>query len=107
MGMAFADEMSQCLGGAGMPIGPEAIPDRLELETGLERLVSWMNELDEDARAALDEITGDYAVNALIADPSVNIAPELGPLLSAIDEVPESIPISTLAEQCQSCLPNE
>ncbi len=100
--MPFADDFSQCLSDAGIPIDANAVPDESVLEAGLANLSDWISSLDAEMQSVLDEITGEFAVNSGIAE--TNIATELGQLLSAIDEIPATIPISTFLSTAQSCL---
>src|SRR5262249_49728258 len=89
---------------AGITIDASTIPDQESLSQGLDGLASWFNSLDVDNQAAFDLVTGDQPVKAGLADPNVNIAPNLGPLLQAIDLLQASIPISSVLTTCQNCL---
>jgi hypothetical protein len=102
--MAFADDYVQCLSQAGITVDVSVIPDSDTLSQGLGQLATWFNSLDGATQAAFDEVTADQPVKAGLADPTVGIAPNLGPLLQAVDQLQASISISSLLTTCQSCL---
>jgi hypothetical protein len=102
--MAFADDYVQCLSQAGITVDVSVIPDSDTLSQGLGQLATWLNSLDSATQAAFDEVTADQPVKAGLADPTVGIAPNLGALLQAVDQLQASISISSLLATCQSCL---
>ncbi|HEX8918551.1 MAG TPA: hypothetical protein VF898_08610 [Chloroflexota bacterium] len=102
--MAFADDFSQCLAGSGINIPASAIPEHDTLQSGLNSISSWIASLDSTTQVAVDEVTADFPTKAGLADPNVNIAPELLAFLQAFDSVPASLPISTLVQRCNDCL---
>ncbi len=102
--MAFSDDFASCLASAGINIAASDIPDQQTLQSGLQKLQNWISSLDAVTGSALDEVTADFKVKAGIADPSVNIAPELSGLLRAADGLPVGLGISTLVQRCADCL---
>jgi hypothetical protein len=100
--MGFAEDFSQCLADAGIPIDSSAIPERADLELGLNALTEWVDSLEDPTREALDEVTGEFSVQVGIAE--VDIAPTLRSLLEAIDGIDNVVPISTLMETSTTCL---
>ena len=104
--MAFSDDYAQCLSRAGISVDASVVPDSDTLSQSLEQLAAWFNSLDSVTQTAFDEVTADQPVKAGLADPTVGIAPNLGPLLAAVDQLHASISISSLISTCQSCLQN-
>src|SRR5689334_6196787 len=99
--MAFADTYVAVLGAAGISLAPSDLPDPNALQSGTDRLEEWLNGLEPDTRLAADEVTADFPVSAGLGDPEVNIAPELLPILAALDEAPVSLSATQLVAVCR------
>ena len=75
--MAFQDDFSAYLSRSGITLAAGSAPSREGLTEGLRKLSAFVNSLDIVTAAALEEVTTDFPVKALLADPAVNVAPEL------------------------------
>src|SRR5438309_271594 len=100
--MSFEEDFSQCLGNSGLPVNASSIPSPEDLTAGVDGIGSWLNSLDPEMQAAADDVTASFPTMAGLAD--AGIAPQLGPLLQAVDELQASVPISSLVAAIQSCL---
>ena len=95
--MSFQDAFASELVRAGIPIEASAVPEREVLVGDLESMESWLNDLDDDTRAGVDEMVADDSVKFALADSSDPIAPNLGSLFAAIDVAGLSIGATGIA----------
>jgi hypothetical protein len=85
--MAFADSLAALLSERGIPIDPEAIPDRETTNDGLSTTRNWLEELDPAIREGFDESSEEFAICHIVAGDDVAVAPELAGLFQAFDQV--------------------
>ena len=104
--MAFEEDRAQCLQSAGINVGADVIPPQDAVTAALSRLQGWLDSLDANTKTILDQVSAGFAVKQGLADQSVGIAPELDALLSACDQLPESLSISAFVNQLNSCMRN-
>ncbi|MCC6315536.1 MAG: hypothetical protein IT337_16175 [Thermomicrobiales bacterium] len=105
--MAFEDDFAACLTNVmpGFDFQASDIPAEDEVRIGAENLAAWLNALEPDTLAAVDEVTADFGVSQGLADPSVGIAVPLLPILLVVDNTPVSMPISSVVQSLSMCLP--
>jgi hypothetical protein len=58
--VVFAEDFARCLAESSVSVEPGAIPPPELLAQGLERLGEWISSLDDNTKAALDEVTADF-----------------------------------------------
>ena len=100
--MAFQDDVSAFLVSKGVALAASAAPSRETLTEGLRKLYEFLNSLDSDTAAALNEVSTNFPIKALLADPTVDIAPELGSVLQAFDESVDLPPFLTQTVKTQN-----
>lgn len=96
--MSYEEAFASLLTERGVPLSAEAVPSQEAVDADLESMASWLESLEPDTHLAMDEVTGENAIQAGLADPSVGIVISIGPILEAFDSQPESISISTTLE---------
>jgi hypothetical protein len=99
--VSFQDDFVAALSRSGVALAAGAAPSRESLEAGLTKLNTFIGSLDSDTAAALEEITTEFPIKALLSDPAVNIAPELNLVLKAFDQANARFSISEFADICQ------
>jgi hypothetical protein len=102
--MAFAEDFAQALRDSGIKLDSSELPSQDDIQTGLDRLQSWLDSLEPDTKLAADEVTADLPVKAGLADPEVGIAPGLSIILRAADQAPVTLSISELLETCRNAV---
>jgi hypothetical protein len=102
--MAFAEDFAQALRDSGIRLDSSELPSQDDIQTGLDRLQSWLDSLEPDTKLAADEVTADLPVKAGLADPEVGIAPGLSIILRAADQAPVTLSISDLLETCRNAV---
>jgi hypothetical protein len=86
--MAFVDSFVSKLNEQGIPADASMVlEDPTTLEAVLDRVEAWWSELNPDVRDGFDEGSEEFAVCHVLAEPDVNVAPELAGLLQAFDQV--------------------
>ena len=96
--MPYEEAFADLLTNRGVPLSADAVPSKEAVDADLKRLARWLESLEPDTHLAMDEITGENAIQAGLADPSVGIVKTIGSILEAFDSQPESISISTVLE---------
>jgi hypothetical protein len=86
--MAFADNLATLMSERGIPIDPEAIPDREATVDGLSTTQSWFEQLDQAIRDGFDEGSEEFAICHIVAEDEVAVAPALAGIFQAFDQVP-------------------
>ena len=94
----YADAMSTALSSHGISVAAEDVPTQDAVDADVQQLRDWLASLDDDTRAGIDQLTGENAVQAGLADPTVGIVSSIGPILAAFDAAPESISISAATD---------
>ncbi|MDH6284042.1 hypothetical protein [Prescottella agglutinans] len=95
----YSEEFSVAMESAyGLHVSSELVPALDAVESDLQALGDWLATLEEDAHAAIDEVTAENGVMAGLADASVSIVTNIGALLEVFDTQPESISVSTALE---------
>lgn len=102
--MAFQDDFSAFLSRSGVSLDAADAPTQDLLAEGLRKLSAFIGSLDVVTASALEEISADFPIKALLADPSVNIAPELGSVFRAFDQSNTVFSIANLVEVCKQPL---
>src|SRR5215470_5790645 len=100
--MAFEDDFSAFLARQGVNLPVASIPKREIVEQGLRDLHAFINSLDGVTAGALDEITQEFPVKALLAQ--AGAAPALQPLLAAFDQSRVPFSVSQLTAVCSDQL---
>jgi hypothetical protein len=98
--MAFQDDFSASLSRSGVTLDPASAPTRDTLVAGLTKLSAFISSLDSTTALALEEVTADFPVMGLLADPAVDVAPELASVFRAFDQANAHFSISDLAGIC-------
>jgi len=96
--MSFQDDLVADLSRSGVTLAAGAAPSRESLTAGLAKLNAFVGSLDSDTAEALEEVTTEFPVKAILADPAVNIAPELGSVLTAFDRSNARFSITDVAD---------
>jgi hypothetical protein len=96
--IVYADAMSAALASRGISVAAADMPTQDSVDADVQSLRDWLSSLDGDTRGAIDQVTGENAVKAGLADPSVGIVSAIGPILAAFDAAPESISISAATD---------
>jgi len=92
--MTYADEFARLLNERGIPVDAAVVPDKEFVDADVQVVREWLALLEENTRAAIDEVTAENAVQAGLGDPQVAIVGAIGPVLAAFDSQPESISIT-------------
>ncbi|MFD9353868.1 hypothetical protein [Streptomyces sp. NPDC060031] len=93
--MSYQEEFATAMASQGVAIDAGMVPDQATVDNDLNQLSDWLTSLETDTLAAIDRVTADFPVKAHLADPSVGVAPNLGALLQAFDNLESSIPVSS------------
>ncbi len=104
--MPFQEDFANALNDFGITVDSSVIPSQDVLQNGLDSLSEWLSSLEDETRAAADEVTADFPVKFGLADAEVNIAPGLSDLLKAFDDLPASLSISTILDNCKTAFAN-
>jgi hypothetical protein len=96
--MSYAQTFADLLTSQGVPVDADAVPDQQSVDSDLRQLSEWLRGLDDDTRAAIDQVTAENRVQVGLADDAVGIVQSLGGVLTAFDDQPEEIPVTTTVE---------
>ncbi|MGW7530365.1 hypothetical protein [Streptomyces sp. NPDC054783] len=83
--MAFAEDFAAALSNRGIQMDPADVPAPDVIGGALDNINGYMSELDEAVREGFDESSLEFAVCSTLADPTVNVAPEISSILAAYD----------------------
>ncbi|MGW0778335.1 hypothetical protein ACWD01_32995 [Streptomyces sp. NPDC002835] len=86
--MAFADDFAVALAERGIQMDAAEVPAPDVIGGALENINGYMSELDPAIREGFDESSLEFTVCSVLADPSVNVAPEVSSILAAYDRTP-------------------
>ena len=98
--MGFSEDFAAALGKSGFVVDPKSVPPAAVLETSLGSARQWLDSLESTTRKAVDEVTGEFGLNAALADDQVRIAPGLSGLLQVFDAAKVDVSISTVVDLC-------
>jgi len=62
--MPYEDAFADLLTKRGVPLSAEAVPSKEAVDADLESLASWLKSLEPDTHLAMDEVTGENAIQA-------------------------------------------
>ena len=102
--MAFNDDLAVFFSNVGLTLDASVAPSREALAEGLSKLNDFIVSLDSTTASALEEVTADFPTKGLLADPSVNVAPELVSVLRAFDAANANFSITTALQICENAL---
>ena len=83
--MSFADSFSSLMSDRGIPIAPEAVPEREVVDQSLANIQNWLAGLDVSVRGGFDEGSAEFAVCFVLGTPEINVAPNIPGVLEAFD----------------------
>ncbi|MFE0648493.1 hypothetical protein ACFVZH_07895 [Streptomyces sp. NPDC059534] len=86
--MAFDEDFAAALGQRGIEMDAADVPAPDVIGGALDNISGFMSGMDEAVREGWDESSVDFAVCSVLADPTVNIAPEISSILAAFDRTP-------------------
>jgi hypothetical protein len=102
--MAFADDFATCMSNGGIRMDPSAVPDQNTLPAVLDYLKQYLQRLDPDVRAGLDDATSEHTASIALADSEVGaVDPAYVGLLHAFDNA-TGFPLSLCVEWCDHCI---
>ena len=85
--MPFVDKFVTFMNERGIPIDATVVPEPEVIETALNNVQFWWDELNSDVREGFDEGSEEFAVCFVLAEPEINVAPELSGILQSFDKV--------------------
>jgi hypothetical protein len=85
--MAFVDNFVAMMAEQGISIDPSVVPDPETIDGALNNIQSWREQLNPAVREGFDEGSEEFAVCFVLADPEINVAPELRGILESFDQV--------------------
>jgi hypothetical protein len=86
--MAFAEDFAAALADRGIQMDPADVPDPDVVGGALDNIDGYLSELDDAVREGFDEGSLEFEVCSVLADPTVNVAPEISSILAAYDNTP-------------------
>jgi hypothetical protein len=84
--MSFADDFAAALATREIVVDAASLPDRDTIQQQLSDIQNWFSELDSAVREGYDEGTAEFKLCHIIAEPDINVAPDLAGLMDAFDE---------------------
>jgi hypothetical protein len=96
--MTFEADFSASLARRGVNLPVTSVPNRDILERGLNELNAFVDSLDFDTAQALNEVTREFPIKALLAE--AGIAAELASVLMAFDQSQAPFSVSQLSALC-------
>ena len=85
--MAFAENSCPSPSDHGIEVDPASLPEQEMIRQSLENVQTWLDELNEAVREGFDEGSEEFAVCHLLAEPELDVAPEIPSLLEAFDQI--------------------
>jgi len=101
--MAFAEDFVALLSEHGIEVDPAFLPEQETIRPSLENVQTWFDELNDAVREGFDEGSEEFAVCHLLAEPELDVAPEIPSLLEAFDQIAGQR-LSGLVSIAQDCL---
>jgi hypothetical protein len=86
--MAFEDDFAAAMAERGIQIAAADVPAPDVIGGALDNIDGYLSELDEFVREGYDEGSLEAPVCSVLADPTVNVAPEIASILAAYDQTP-------------------
>lgn len=86
--MAFEEDFAAALADRGIQMDPADVPAPDVIGGALDNIDGYLSELDDAVREGFDEGSLEFAVCSVLADPTVNVAPEISSILAAYDQTP-------------------
>ncbi|MGW2255692.1 hypothetical protein ACWCXH_36900 [Kitasatospora sp. NPDC001660] len=83
--MAFAEDFAAALSNRGIQMNAADVPAPDVIGGALDNITGYLSGLDEAVREGFDESSLEFAVCSVLADPTVNVAPEISSILAAYD----------------------
>jgi len=101
--MSFAETFASLLADHGITIDPASLPSRSTVEQSFDAIDTWLIKLDESVREGFDEGSSETACCFVLADPAINVAPEIPSILGAFDRT-EGQRLTQLLSIARDCL---
>ncbi|GGY09258.1 hypothetical protein [Streptomyces tanashiensis] len=86
--MAFEEDFAAALAQRGIQMDAADVPAPDVIGGALDNINGFMSGMDDAVREGFDESSLEFTVCSVLADPSVNIAPEISTILAAYDRTP-------------------
>ncbi|MFH8836791.1 hypothetical protein [Streptomyces sp. NPDC017868] len=86
--MAFAEDFAAALSNRGIQMDAADVPAPDVIGGALDNINGYLSQLDEFVREGFDESSLEFTVCSVLADPTVNVAPEISSILAAYDRTP-------------------
>ncbi|MCX4650261.1 MULTISPECIES: hypothetical protein [unclassified Streptomyces] len=83
--MAFAEDFAAALSQRGIQMDPVGVPAPDVIGGALDNIDGYISQLDDAVRQGFDEGSLEFPVCSVLADPTVNVAPEISSILAAYD----------------------
>ena len=101
--MSFADSFASLLAKQGISVDPESLPSKSTVEKSLDSIDAWLIKLNKSVREGFDEASGETACCFVLADPAINVAPEIPSILGAFDQT-EGQTLTQMLSVAKDCL---
>lgn len=101
--MSFADTFASLLADQGITVDPKSLPSRSTVESSFDAIDSWLIKLDQSVREGFVEASAETACCFVLAEPDINVAPDIPSILAAFDQT-ESRSLTDLLSAARDCL---